>query len=173
MNPDLTKDDLRSVRRQLGLTQGDMAQKLGVTREWVGMLERGDRDLSASIILELNRLIREHELSIKEDSSSLEVREHQASYGTPEMIRREIEQHQKELVQAAGDDSRRLGWIHEQQRAHLAIPAHWKQNSPAPEEESEAEYRERVARIKASLPDLVVPGINDDQTPPKAGGQAG
>jgi transcriptional regulator with XRE-family HTH domain len=36
-------DMLRQAREALRLSQGEMADKLGVTRTWVGLLERGVR----------------------------------------------------------------------------------------------------------------------------------
>lgn len=38
----------------------------------------------------------------------------------------EVERHHAELLAAANNDPARLGWIREQQQAHLAIPAHWR-----------------------------------------------
>lgn len=58
--------------------------------------------------------------------------EEPASYlAEPVGAEAEIEQHHAALLLAARRDPVRLGWIREQQRAHLAIPAHWAEAEPS------------------------------------------
>jgi len=48
-------------------------------------------------------------------------------------IIREIELHNTMLLASAGHDIGRLGWIREQQVAHLSTPAHWKKPEKIPQ----------------------------------------
>lgn len=49
---------LRAARRKLGLTQGDVANRLGVTQAYVSMLEAGKRSVPASLAPMLMKLYR-------------------------------------------------------------------------------------------------------------------
>lgn len=49
----------------------------------------------------------------------------QAPYGATETLAEEARRHLDELLVSAGSDPRKLGWIIEQLRQHLAIPAGW------------------------------------------------
>lgn len=60
---------------------------------------------------------------------SAAVSEPRAPYGDESDLTEEINRHHAGLLLAAKGDPVRLGWIREQQQAHLAIPAHW-QASP-------------------------------------------
>lgn len=54
------------------------------------------------------------------------VAEPRAPYGGESDLIEEIERHHAELLLAAHNDPVRLGWIREQQQAHLSVPSHWK-----------------------------------------------
>lgn len=49
---------LKAARRKLGLTQGDVANRLGVTQAYVSMLEAGKRSVPASLAPRLMKLYR-------------------------------------------------------------------------------------------------------------------
>lgn len=38
--------ELRAIRKGLGMTQGEMAQRLGVSATFIGMMERGDKPIA-------------------------------------------------------------------------------------------------------------------------------
>jgi len=50
-----TSDDVAQVirdrRKQLGLSQQALAQRIGVTRQWIGMLERGKATVELAAVL--------------------------------------------------------------------------------------------------------------------------
>lgn len=51
-------DELKALRKQIGLTQSEMAQALGLTQTFIGMMERGEKaierrtELAARYLLE-------------------------------------------------------------------------------------------------------------------------
>ena len=52
----VVKQHLRAARRKLGLTQGDVANRLGVTQAYVSMLEAGERPVPARLAPRLMKL---------------------------------------------------------------------------------------------------------------------
>ena len=50
---------LREVRVNMGLTQVQLANMLGITPEYLSMVERGSKHMSAKLILKLNELTTE------------------------------------------------------------------------------------------------------------------
>lgn len=61
------------------------------------------------------------------DLAESALAEDQAPYGTPAQIRREIARRHADLLDVAGDDVARLGWILIQTQTHLTPPAEWRQ----------------------------------------------
>lgn len=49
--------EVRSARISKGLRQRDVANRLGVSRPWVGNIEAGSRDLSATALAQLVELL--------------------------------------------------------------------------------------------------------------------
>jgi len=109
-----------------------MARHIGVSREWLSKLENGKEPISDFVAMKLDAFTRgdvnSHHIGA--------VAEAPAAYGDHPGIVSEIEQHNAALLSRAGRDPVRLGWIREQQRAHLAIPAHWAESSPRPPKQS-------------------------------------
>ena len=142
---------LRSLRGKLGLNQEQMGSCVGVSREWIGKLERAQEDFSEFVLLKMGALEQiaarvgpdatpeQIEKALKSAITSPDglfvvpgnhdVREgHQAPYGSPEMLEMEIRRDLETLIVGAKKDPNRLGWIAEQMRAHLAMPKHWMTN---------------------------------------------
>ena len=59
--------DLKAVRKTLGLTQGQLAAKLGLTGTFIGLMERGEKSIGPRTILALQALL---------DAKDEEVDEH-------------------------------------------------------------------------------------------------
>jgi transcriptional regulator with XRE-family HTH domain len=60
-----------------------------------------------------------------ESSAEPVVAEDQAPYGTPATLEAEVRRHLDAVITAARNNPARLGWIAEQLKAFVAIPAHW------------------------------------------------
>ncbi len=50
------KSRLRQARDELGLKQKDMATQLGISAQYLGMLERGDQPLSEPVAMKMQSL---------------------------------------------------------------------------------------------------------------------
>ena len=50
------KSRLRIARDELGLKQKDMAEKLGISAQYLGMMERGDQPLSEPVAMKMQTL---------------------------------------------------------------------------------------------------------------------
>ena len=50
------KSRLRQARDELGLKQKDMAEKLGISAQYLGMMERGDQPLSEPVAMKMQSL---------------------------------------------------------------------------------------------------------------------
>jgi transcriptional regulator with XRE-family HTH domain len=125
----VTGEDVRSWRESHRLSQEDLGKLLDTSREWIGMIERGSRPISADLYLRFENLKREPRF----DSAGAEsasppgmLREDAAPYGSPEMLANEARRILDTTLHAAGDDTAKLGWVREQMRSHLSMPAHWK-----------------------------------------------
>jgi transcriptional regulator with XRE-family HTH domain len=82
------------------------------------------------------------------------VAEPRATYGGEGDLTEEIGRHHQSLLLAAKGDPVRLGWIREQQQAHLAIPAHWlAAQVKAPAATPKAQRR----RTKSGLVPVILP----------------
>ena len=58
----MTATDLRVFRARFNLTQGDLAEMLGFTRQYVNMMEKGERRITESVaakVAALSKLQRE------------------------------------------------------------------------------------------------------------------
>lgn len=55
----MTSQELRHARRKLGLTQQQLADKLGLTRVFIGMMERGERAIEKRTALSVLYLLRD------------------------------------------------------------------------------------------------------------------
>ena len=49
---------LRERRRELGLGQGELADRIGVSRQWVGKVEKGPRRADLMLVLRAIRALR-------------------------------------------------------------------------------------------------------------------
>lgn len=127
--PHLTGDALRQWRELQRLSQEELGRLLGTSREWVGKLERGEREISAEIFLRFERIRQEPRFSSRLPGETYVVAKEQTPYGTPEMIEREIRALMDGILANAVGDTGRLGWIREQLRMHLRMPEHWVQAS--------------------------------------------
>jgi len=54
MKVEVNINSLSELRDLKGLTQGDVAKKLGMTPQGYGLLERGERELKAKVIQKLS-----------------------------------------------------------------------------------------------------------------------
>lgn len=125
-NHSLTGDDLRKWREAQGLSQDEMGDLLGKSREWIGKLERGEREISDRIFLRFEKVRREPRfLETGEPEVSTMTEEAGAIYGSPETLRAEIRRLMGTTIGLAGDDVGKLGWVREQMLRHLTAPAHW------------------------------------------------
>ena len=50
------KSRLRQARDEIGLSQRDMAAKLGISAQYLGMMERGDQQLSEPVAMKMQSL---------------------------------------------------------------------------------------------------------------------
>jgi len=100
---------------------------------------------SDDIGLRLDELLRRKgiELSSPKSEASSSAATGPLEYGTADALRREIDQHNAALLIASKEDPARLGWIREQQKAHLAIPKHWVTNEEINRIVHEQRRRER------------------------------
>lgn len=128
----------RAVRKELGFTQQQLADELLMSRNYIAKIEAGIQQPGDRVMPALESL--RVRLSNNRRADSVDrftpVSEARAAYGDIPDIVAEIERHHVAVLAAAGRDPVRLGWIREQQRAHLAIPAHWDESSPRPPKQS-------------------------------------
>lgn len=52
-------DELKAVRTEMGLTQGELAQRLGLTPQFIGMMERGDKPIEQRTALAVRQVYNE------------------------------------------------------------------------------------------------------------------
>jgi len=144
----LTGEFLKTWREATGLSQEAFGRKLGVSREWMGKLERGEREISAEIYLRSEALRKEPKFSEaypnpygmrfeeRPDLAVHEAREAEPAYGNLDQIRRELRDDLEKTLRAAGDNRDRLGWMKVQMRECLSAPESWsKQDSQEPTHE--------------------------------------
>lgn len=105
-----------------------MGRLLGVTREWISKLENGREEFSEFIQMKMDAVEKNGVTQLHKQVWETSERVEEPSptpQGAPRDTLQEIDNHHQRLLLAADGDPVRLGWIREQQRAHLAIPAHW------------------------------------------------
>lgn len=64
--PSLSPHELKTWREANNLSQDELGSALGFSREWIGMLERGEREISAKFLMRFEQRKRELELSKRE-----------------------------------------------------------------------------------------------------------
>jgi transcriptional regulator with XRE-family HTH domain len=128
----LPAEELRKWREYWNLTQDELGEQLGITREWLGKLERGEREVSADVFLRFEALKRDARFTPPPDDTasgegiSAALNEAPAGYANDlEPIRSDIRQKIERVLAAAGNDRDRLGWIQIQIDTHLNVPAPW------------------------------------------------
>ena len=128
----LRGEDVRSWREIHNVSQEELGKLLDTSREWIGMIERGDRPISAAIYLRFENLKREPRF--RSDSSSVSGGDFPpippasvVAGGSPGILARQARTILENTLDAAGTDLAKLGWVREQLRSHLAVPAHWNQ----------------------------------------------
>jgi transcriptional regulator with XRE-family HTH domain len=120
----------KRIRSAARISQQELADRLLVSRNYISLIESGKKAASVRLLSAMRQLAASvDKVSAPHPESPpvgpLLAEGPQASYGSSVTMRREIEQHNHDLLIAAKDDPRRLGWIREQQKAHLAVPPHW------------------------------------------------
>ena len=132
MNFSLPAEELRSWRENHNLTQDVFGSLLGISREWLGKLETGKRPVSAEVFLRFQALLRERKITLsdlpepqEESASAVQTSEDRLT-SVAGQLRIDISAAVDAVLNAAGDDVGRLGWIREQLNRHLATPTHWK-----------------------------------------------
>lgn len=121
----------REVRSRLGFTQQRLADELLLTRNYIAKIESGIQEPSPRALMALESL---RVRLVHKTEQPMHTAEAPGVIGNaPSEIVEEIEHHHAALLLAAENDPMRLGWIREQQRAHLEIPEHWKTQRPVAE----------------------------------------
>jgi putative transcriptional regulator len=64
------RNDVTDLRKQLGLSQGELAELLGVSRQTVNAIEKGRYDPSLPLALRIARLFERHVEEIFHDDRS-------------------------------------------------------------------------------------------------------
>lgn len=116
------------MRAQLGFTQQKLADELLLTRNYVAKIEAGLQEPSPRAMMALESLRVQLSNTAQPETSALE--ESAGEYKISPKLVGEINDHHAALLRAANNNSERLAWIREQQRAHLPIPEHWKKSGP-------------------------------------------
>lgn len=134
------KDQIPLLESRLGLKRYQLAEKLGVTPEWLSRVVRKGAKTSDDLSLRIDRFLTDQDIdprsfftssgSIKLTASirraqGIDIDADSGGTSAASSLLRDIERHHASLLEIAGGDPARLGWIREQQRAHLAPPAHW------------------------------------------------
>jgi transcriptional regulator with XRE-family HTH domain len=126
-NHSLTGDDLKQWREDRDLNQDQLGDLLGISREWVGKMERGERTISDRIFLRFERVRKEPRFLQKRElpGTAGVLDESHTVYGSPETLRGEIRGIVEETISMAGEDVGKLGWIREQALRYVSTPDHW------------------------------------------------
>lgn len=159
------KEKLAAFAHRLGVLAGrarlkqvDIARSLGVGSQRVGQWFQGRNFPGGDIELALADLLGVSRSWLIEGIETTDIpgvlREDASPYGTAPIvkIRREIRESIEALLDIAGDDVARLGWIVEQLRGHLRAPGHWESSTihaEVIEQVLAEELKERAAQPKA------------------------
>ena len=77
----MDQKQLKELRRALDLTQQDMAAKLGITRNYLALMETGRRRVPAPVLNKIETLLQGHALqTVDKGSASAHVCEEHAAY---------------------------------------------------------------------------------------------
>ncbi len=60
----MTHDELLKARISLGLTQQQLSEKIGISREFIGMMEKGTKPISVKTKTLVNNLINDNNSGI-------------------------------------------------------------------------------------------------------------
>jgi transcriptional regulator with XRE-family HTH domain len=117
---------IKKAQALLGFNSQQMAAALGITPEWISKITNGRVQGSTDIGLRLDQVLRERSI----DPTSMEVDPSSISGPPPAELRKELTRRFGQLLDEAGADVVRLGWVSEQMHAHLTPPAHWSNQVP-------------------------------------------
>lgn len=128
---------LRSIAEREGKSQAEIARALGISFAKVGNWFQGKnfpkrdaeplaRLLGVPVEFLLYGAIPAENTEMTGGTSGYRQPENTDPSGSAEQIRAEIRHHVDELLVAAGDDLKRLGWIAEQLQSHVTRPVRWK-----------------------------------------------
>lgn len=128
---------LRSISEREGKSQAEIARTLGVSLAKVGNWFQGKnfpkrdaeplaRLLGVPVEFLLYGAIPAESTDLAGGSPSYRRQEDAAANGSAAQIRSEIRHHVDQLLAAAGEDLKRLGWIAEQLQSHVTLPVRWK-----------------------------------------------
>lgn len=115
--PLLSGDTLRQWREQNDLTQDRMGELLGVSREWIGKIERGEREVSAEVYLKFCDLRRDPRFtssqSLDEEMKPLYEAAQVAEDADPvrRQIKDDIRAHVERAITAADNRPHLLSWL--------------------------------------------------------------
>lgn len=126
ITPELFSQRTDALAFALGVSLRELGGKVGVSTAMIFAYRSGRTPVSGKAWKKI--LTAEHAAGIRSENDVMGamIREDQEGhYDGPRDTVEEIEHHHQSLLLAADGDPVRLGWIREQQRAHLAIPAHW------------------------------------------------
>lgn len=132
------------------MTQEEFARRLMVSRNYVSQIESGKKKPALRLIQQMKDLAFSpaHSGTLTQ-STAREVVE--MTYGAAGDLRRKIADDFNRLLDAAGSDVVKLGWIATQLAMHLRPPAHW---SPMDEDD-----RQRaIDAARSRMPPLSAPG---------------
>lgn len=123
------RDRLQAAQKHLRLTGTQLAAGLRITPEWLSRIYTGKAEGSSDLELRLDAFLTQKGIdprSILEiEPTSIAEDSPQAPYGTAQTLRAEAYELMDEVLEAAGDDLTRIGWVIVQLKTHLAIPAPW------------------------------------------------
>lgn len=109
----------REVRRILGLTQQQLAERLFLTRNYVAKIETGAKEPSVRSIRALESLL------VSSEYKQAEAGVHEDQESTDTLVA-EIRHFLEAAIAGAAGDKRKLAWILEQLRRHVSPAEHWR-----------------------------------------------
>lgn len=119
----------RELRQAFGgITQAKLAALLLVSRNYISQIEAGLKTPSARLAAQMEVMLTEA-ANVDKVNIPLAAHEDPVPFSAAPQLREELRDQFAALLVAAGDDRNRLGWVAEQLRLHLAIPAHWHSDS--------------------------------------------
>jgi len=130
------------VRRTLGLTQQQLAERLFLTRNYVAKIETGAKEPSTRSVRALESLL----VSSEYNQGAAGVHEE----GNADELIGEIRRVLDTAVAKAAGDKHKLAWILEQLRRHVAPAAHWEAPEPLGETDNPLRLRAREMREQAA-----------------------